>query len=153
MFRIQNENELKNYFRSEEFSEVILGANIHFPLVVKDYLTWVEPSGCRTYLVFKDDSFKAPLGVVFRRDQSVGPSAPSMCEWCHSVRSGNEIGILTVRAHSQHRIGLSLCRDLSCADKIRSEPGVHDFPQLSSPQERLRRLVLKMADFSRRYLV
>jgi hypothetical protein len=113
MFLIQNEAELRGFFRELDQPEVILSEELKFPLKVRDYLHWLEPSQCRVYLVFKDPSFKAPLGLVFRRDQTMGPSVAAMCEWCHAVRSGNEIGILTATCDSKKRIGVSLCRDLS----------------------------------------
>jgi hypothetical protein len=153
MFRIQSENELKECFREQDREELILGPEVKFPMVARDYLAWVEPSGNRTYLVFQDASFKGPLGIVFRRVQSLGPGVAAMCEWCHSVRSGDEVGLLTVKTHSNRRIAISLCRDLGCAENVRSGPGVHDFPTTASVQERVRRVLAKMADFARRELV
>jgi hypothetical protein len=153
MFLIQNEAELRGFFRELDQPEVILSEELKFPLKVRDYLHWLEPSQCRVYLVFKDPSFKAPLGLVFRRDQTMGPSVAAMCEWCHAVRSGNEIGILTATCDSKKRIGVSLCRDLSCAEKIRSTPGTNDFAASSSVQVRMQKVIGKMASFSRRELV
>lgn len=153
MFKIQNESELRQCFRDSERNEVLLNEALHFPVFVKDYLTWLEPSGVRAYLVFKGESFKAPLGMIFRRDQTMGPSVAAMCEWCHSVRSGNEIGILTVQTQKRKRLGISLCRDLSCAEKIRSTPGASDFNSTLSTQERLSRLAQKMTLFAQRELI
>jgi hypothetical protein len=153
MFRITDENELRDCFRELDRSEIVLDSAMSFPLTAKDYLTWIEPSGARTYLVFQDGSFKAPFGIVFRRDQTLGPSVAAMCEWCHSVRSGNEVGILTAKARDNTRVGISLCRDLNCSAKIRSEPGAHDFPSTASVQERVRKLQEKMAGFVRRDLI
>jgi hypothetical protein len=96
MFRIQSESELRECFREQDRDELLWGPELSFPMLAKDYLTWVEPSGNRTYLVFQDESFKGPLGVVFRRNQSLGPGVAAMCEWCHSVRSGDEVGDLAL---------------------------------------------------------
>jgi hypothetical protein len=153
MFRITSEKELRECFRDLDQPELILTTDLKFPLVRKDYLTWIEPSGCRTYLVFQAAGFKTPFGLVFRRDQTLGPSTAAMCEWCHCVRSGNEVGVLTATSHARKRVGISLCRDLSCAEKMRSAPGVHDFPSTASIQERIRKLSEKMALFARRELI
>jgi hypothetical protein len=153
MFLIRSDKELMDCFRRQDQAEVFIPADLALPQVVKDYLTWTEPSGARAYLVFQDESFKTPFGIVFRRDQTAGPSVAAMCDWCHSVRSGIEIGVLTVSTNSKKRAGVSLCRDLSCADKIRSEPSANDFPVQASTQERIRRLLAKMAVFTRRELV
>jgi hypothetical protein len=153
MFLIRSDKELMDCFRDQDQAEVFIPTDLGLPKVAKDYLTWMEPSGARAYLVFQDESFKSPFGIVFRRDQTAGPSVAAMCDWCHSVRSGNEIGVLTVSTSSKKRVGISLCRDLSCAVKIRSEPSANDFPVQASTQERIRRLLAKMAVFARRELV
>jgi hypothetical protein len=153
MFLIKTDKELMECFRKQEQAEVFIPTDLGFPKISKDYLTWMEPSGARAYLVFQDESFKAPFGIVFRRDQTSGPAVAAMCDWCHSVRSGNEVGTLTVTTSTKRRVGLSLCRDLSCADKIRSEPSANDFPVQASTQERIRRLLRKMSELARRELI
>jgi hypothetical protein len=153
MFQIDNESDLKSFFREVDQPEVILSDDLKFPVRARDYLRWLEPSGNRVYLIFKVPTFKAPLGIVFRRDQALGPAVAAMCEWCHAVRSGNEIGVLTATSSKKKRIGLSLCRDLSCADKIRSAPGANDFSSNASIPLRIERVLEKMADVSRRELL
>jgi hypothetical protein len=153
MFIIRSDKELLESFRAQDQAEVFIPNDLAFPKISKDYLTWMEPSGARAYLVFQDESFKAPFGIVFRRDQTAGPTVAAMCDWCHSVRSGNEVGVLTVATSDRRRVGLSLCRDLSCADKIRSEPSASDFPVQASVQERIRKLLGKMARLARRELL
>lgn len=153
MFRIQSEDELRSCFRDLDQEDIFLDHEMKFPLVAKDYLTWIEPSGVRAYLVIQDEGLKSPFGLVFRRDQTLGPTVAAMCDWCHAVRSGNEIGIMTATSNSRKRVGISLCRDLSCASKIREEPGVNDFLSSTSIQERVRRVIQKMASFARRELI
>lgn len=149
VFKISNEQELKECFRPLDREEVIVPQDFHYPAIVKDYLTWVEPSGYRVYLVFSDRLGAPPLGIVFRRDQSAGTAA-AMCEWCHSVRTGDGVSVLSANSSSRKRVGLHLCRDLSCKEKAESEPGVHDFPISQSPQEKIKRIIGKMAAFARR---
>jgi hypothetical protein len=153
MLFLENEQALRQSFREIDREEVILPSPFSFPMKAQDYLSWLEPSGCRAFLIFRDPSFRAPLGIVWRRDQSVGPSAPAMCEWCQSVRSGNEIGLLTVASRSHRRVGVSLCRDLSCAEKLRSHPGSDDWLQHAPAEERIVRLIAKMAAFARQNLI
>ena len=106
-------------------------------------------SGNRVYLVFTDG---ASVGIVFRRDQ--GPGAGStMCEWCHSVRSGDSVGLLTATATSKRRVGIHACRDLSCKEKLESTPGVNDFQEMLNPREKARRLVARMSEFVRREII
>ncbi len=150
MFKITSENELLESFRELERSEVHIPKDLQFPLFVKDYLAWVEPSGARAYLLFAEGTRPLPMGIVFRR----GPSSPSamMCEWCHSVRAGDEVRLLTATSNSNRRVGLHLCQDLSCKEKAHENPGVHDVPEALDGHQKVRRILGRMAEFSRRYL-
>ncbi|MBC7691238.1 MAG: FBP domain-containing protein [Methylotenera sp.] len=151
-FKISSETELLNCFRDLDRDEVLLTQELSFPIIVTDYLTWLEPSGVRAYLVFKDRSEGAPLGISFRRDQGPGVS-PAMCEWCHSVRSGESIGLLSATASSKRRVGIQLCRDLSCKAKVLAEaPGVSDLSSTVSAEAKLAGVVGRMTDFARRQL-
>src|SRR5947209_136067 len=149
MFKITDEKELIGSFRASEQEEVILPPEIRFPILVKDYLSWLEPSGNRVYLVFRDGESR--LGIVFRRDQGAGTSAV-MCEWCHSVRGGDSVGLLTAKAAANRRVGIHLCRDLSCKDKLEVAPGIHDLQESVEPRERARRILGRISVFARREL-
>jgi hypothetical protein len=151
MIRIENEKQLLESFRPLERDEVILPFGIEFPLVVRDYHAWVEPSGHRVFLVFSDAPRRPPLGIVFRRDQG-GAQAARMCEFCHSVRSGDGVTLLTASASANRRVGIQLCRDLNCKDRLEQEPGTSDFPRNAHPREQLRRIVSRMSEFARRQL-
>ncbi|MGZ3689784.1 MAG: FBP domain-containing protein [Bdellovibrionota bacterium] len=141
MFRITSEAELMNCFRPRDRDEVVVPERA-FPLSVRDYLTWLEPSGVRVYLVFRDPLGGALLGIVFRRDQG-NAVEPAMCEWCHSVRGGGSVGLLTARASSRRRIGISLCRDLSCAEKSETYDD-------GSSRLRVKKVIERMTLFARR---
>jgi hypothetical protein len=141
MFKISSENELLECFRPIDRPEVIAPQDLQYPIFVKDYLTWIEPSGCRIYLVVSDRLATPPLGITFRRDQSPGV-ASAMCEWCQSVRPGDGVGLLSATASSKRRIGIQLCRDLSCKDQLAARVGPMD------PRKVLRRMV----GFARREL-
>ena len=153
MIRIASEKELLESFRPLDREEVLeFPANLKFPFLLKDYLTWTEPSGHRIYLVFNEQDTRRPLGIVFKRGQGAGTAPPQMCEWCHSVRAGDGVGLLTATASSSRRVGLHLCRDLSCKDKVESTPGANDFFESMSSRERIQRIVGRMTEFARRQL-
>lgn len=151
MIRIANEAELLDSFREVDRPEVELPRELAFPLGLKDYLAWVEPAGCRVFLVYEDPDSRKAFGIVFRRDQG-GGGAAGMCEWCHSVRSGDGVGLLTASASANRRVGISLCRDLSCREKAESAPGVDDLPQSPNARERVRGITRRMASFARQSL-
>jgi len=150
MFRISSENELLSSFRAIDLDEVQIPADFHFPLAIKDYLSWIEPSGHRVYLVLEDTIDGGVKGIVFQRTHG-GPDAPaSMCQWCHSVRTGGGVALLTATAGPKRRIGLHLCSDLACKEHLL--PGVQDFQESLSVSERKQRLFQRMREFAKRHL-
>lgn len=130
--------------------------DLRFPFGVADYLAWVQPAGARVYLIFAEPDTGKTLGVVFRRDQpgsGGGESPAGMCEWCHAVRAGDGVKLLTATASSKRRVGISLCSDLSCKQKALAEPGVDDMPVPGlSDRDRIRKITQRMAAFARRNL-
>jgi hypothetical protein len=154
MLRIRNEQELIEAFRPLERETVELPRPLEYPLDIKDYFAWTEGAGHRVFLVLGGAGLKAPLGVVFRRGETsgAGTTVAQMCDWCHAVRAGNEVGLLTAESSARRRVGLNLCRDLSCKEKALSDPGADDFPQPVSPSGRVRRITQRMTDFARRNL-
>jgi hypothetical protein len=41
-----------------------------------------------------------------------------MCEWCHSDGSSSELGMLTTDVDNRRRVGVTLCNDLRCKEKL-----------------------------------
>jgi hypothetical protein len=153
MIRISSETEMMDTFRPVDREEVDLPAGLKFPLVIKDYMAWVEPSGFRTFLVYEDPTSRDARGIVFRRSRPVGEPSVYMCEWCHRVSGGGAVGLLTAAAGSRHRIGLHLCRDLSCKDTIAAKPpSVNDLRESLNEQEKSSRLIRRISEFARRNL-
>jgi hypothetical protein len=148
MLRITSESELLNSFRSLDRDEVQAPPNAKYPLAVRDYLSWTEPSGHRVYLVFADARTGQPRGVVFQRTQAHPETPASMCQWCHAVRSGSGVSLLTAAASKNRRIGLHLCSDLGCREHALSTPGIHDFQEALSGHEKVQRVIQRMTDFS-----
>jgi hypothetical protein len=128
MFRIESEKELLACFRPIDRDAVTLAKSTEFPLYVRDYFTWVEPSGARTYLVFPDAASGKLLGISFRRDQPRGAS-PYFCEWCHSVGSSAEI-----------------CLDLRCAEKLETRSNLTG----ENARHLARGVIGKMSEFARK---
>lgn len=152
MLRIASLEEMKQSFRPIDQGVVQFPPDMVFPLLVRDYLSWLEPSGHRAFLVFADPAKNSPRGIVFKRSHQSADSPATMCDWCHSVRGRGAVGLLTVTVSPSHRIGLNLCRDLSCKEKLEKAPGVNDLFESIPADDKKRRLIERMSDFARRNL-
>ena len=154
MIRIQSEQEMLEMFRPIDREQVRVPGDMQFPLAVTDYLAWPEPGGVRTFLVFEDQRTLEGRGVVFRKSQPPAESVANMCEWCHSVAGSQSIGILTAAANKKTRVGINLCRDLSCKQNVQADPpSVHDMRESISREEKTRRITQRMAEFTNRNLL
>ena len=152
MIRITSENQILDSFRTDDRDEVRLPSGLKFPYAMKDYMTWVEPSGHRVFLVFPDDVSGNLRGVVFQRTPGGSDVPASMCQWCHSVRGGNGVSLLTTSAGRQRRVGVHLCSSLNCRENALSPPGVNDFQEGLSGHERVQRILQRMREFALRNL-
>ena len=117
-FSIASENELIQSFRLRDQKKLLLPENLRFPLNVRSYFTWKEPSGVYTYLVFKMPNWDAPRGVAFKRTPASGELTGGLCNWCHAYGSSEEIGMLSVAMSSTVSTSYFLCQDLRCIEKI-----------------------------------
>ena len=119
MFRIETEKELLGAFRSRDRKHVELPKGTRLPLFVRDYLAWVDPYGVRVFLVFAPPGSKRLTGIVFRRDQQGDKAgAPHVCDWCLCPGAGDQIGLLTTDVDAKRRVGVNLCLDLRCREKL-----------------------------------
>jgi len=151
MFLLKTEEELLQAFRPRDRQVVEPPAAVKFPKFVQDYYAWLDPTGVRVYLVFKDPVTQRPLGIAFRRDGSGGGGegvGSLMCDWCHSFGSSDEIGLLTADRSSKKRVGVGLCRDLRCGEKLEQAADRAG----RSAREPLERLRGKMERFAREAL-
>ncbi|MGE6763241.1 hypothetical protein D7X55_19810 [Corallococcus sp. AB049A] len=118
MFRIESEKELQKAFRSRDRKYVELPRGTQLPLFIRDYLSWVDPYGVRVFLVFTAPGSKTPTGIAFRRDQQGDPTlAPKLCDWCMSPTEA-EVGLLTTDVDSKRRVGVNVCLDLRCGERL-----------------------------------
>jgi hypothetical protein len=147
MFRIENQTALTSSFRELDRETVEIPREFQFPLFVRNTLTWLENSGNRVFLVFLDPQSRKRFGIAFRRDSERGTTSHH-CEWCHSFGGPSEIGLLTATASEKRRVGIHLCLDLSCFEKIEARTG------LTGENSRLlsHQLQLKISEFARRNL-
>ncbi|MCP3140897.1 FBP domain-containing protein [Pyxidicoccus xibeiensis] len=121
MFRIETEKELLNAFRSRDRKHVELPKGTKLPLFVRDYLAWVDPYGVRIFLLFSPPGSTRPMGIAFRRDQQGDKALASrVCEWCHAHGTADQIGLLTTDVDAKRRVGVNLCLDLRCNEKLES---------------------------------
>lgn len=140
MFRFETDRALIESFRSRDRRVIEMPSGITFPLFVRDYLAWTETSGARVYLVFTAPSSRKPIGIIFRRNSSGGGLTSSMCEWCHSPGSSSEVGLLTTDADDKRRVGVHLCLDLRCKEKLEDaadRSGRHPREALEQLRERM----------------
>lgn len=148
MFRLSSEKELLEAFRPKDRAVVEVPKGLTFPLVVRDYLGWRDPSGARAFLLFTAPGEKIPTGVAFRRDHTSSGEPTHMCEWCHQLGASDTIGLLTTDVTSKKRVGVSLCLDLGCG------PRLEDAADRSgrNGREAQKALLARMAKFTREAL-
>jgi len=149
MFLFKSENEFVDSFRPVDQKQIRVPQGTKFPLVVRDYFAWTDSSNSRVYLVFSEPDVKKPIGVVFEREHPRGETTAAICEWCHSFGSTNQIGLLTLEVNPKRRVGIHLCLDLSCRDKIDKNLSLTPI----AAQERIRQVVEGMSKIVRRFLL
>lgn len=145
MFLLKSENDLVEAFRSKDQKQLELPPGQRFPLVVRDYFAWSQPGGTRVFVVFSEPGVNKPIGVVFERPNGSGTAA-AMCEWCHSFGSTSQIGLLILEVDSRRKVGINLCLDLSCREKIESNLSL----TAVAAQGKVRQVVEHMSRFIRR---
>ena len=118
MFRLETDRALIQSFRSRDRRVIEMPERITFPLFVRDYLAWTETSGARVYLVFSAPGSHTPIGLIFRRDSPGSGPGAGMCEWCHHYGATSEVGLLTTDVDNKRRVGVSLCVDLRCKERL-----------------------------------
>lgn len=119
MFRIETEKDFLNAFRSRDRKVVEPPKGTRFPLFVRDYLAWVDPYGVRVFLVFTAPGGQRPIGIAFRRDQQGDKAlALRVCDWCRTSGSADQVGLLTTDVDSKRRVGVNLCLDLRCNERL-----------------------------------
>lgn len=120
MFKVDNEAELRAAFRPKDRASLELPPGATFPMIVRGYSAWLHPAGGRVFLLFAVPG-GVPTGVVFEGGGGGGPHVPHMCDWCHAVGPGAHAGMLTAQVNAKKRVGVHVCTDLSCKQKIEEE--------------------------------
>lgn len=120
-FELHSETELLNVFRKKDKEKVVLPRAMKFPVRVRFYHAWTEPSGVYTYLIFKKSGWEAPRGVVFKRGATGSHNSPTrLCDWCHAYGRADQIGMMRVVVNPKVTLGMMICLDLSCEEKLES---------------------------------
>lgn len=120
MHKLDSGAQLIATFRTRDQPLVEVSADLSFPLILRDYAAWKHPGGGRLFLVFSPEN-GLPTGLVF---DSNGPSAaqvPQMCSWCHSLAQGNSVSMLTASHGGRKRVGVFVCGDLGCKQRIEED--------------------------------
>lgn len=142
MFRLQSEDALKASFRPKDAALVEPPPGLTYPLAVLDYLSWVHPAGGLVFIVFATKG-GTPTGIAFNSNGGAG-GVVQMCDWCHHTGVGSQVGLLTARLNANKRLGVYLCSDLSCRQKIEDEANRSG----RSPVPALKKLVEKIGEFA-----
>ncbi len=148
MFKLANDRALLRTFRPLDRKQVEITREVSLPLRVTDYLTWNH--GRRVFLVFAAASGE-PKGIVLQAD-SGGPLVPHMCEWCHAVAPGTRVGMLTARRDRRSTIGILVCSDLGCRERIEDaadRAGANVHPAMEKLLHRMDRFAARL-DFDSR---
>lgn len=117
MFTLDSKEALLEAFRPKDRSSVEVTQDLVLPLEVSDYVAWMHPSGAYAYLVFSIPG-GVPTGVVFDVNGGADPTVPQMCDWCHQGGVGNGVALLTATLNAKKRVGVNVCADLSCKQKL-----------------------------------
>ncbi|WP_373049479.1 FBP domain-containing protein [Vulgatibacter sp.] len=145
MLLIRNAHELMEAFRPLDLRLFELPDEATYPLLVRDYRAWLETGGARIYLVYEDPDTHKPRGLIFRRPNARGAGGVShMCNWCHSYGGPDEIGLLLAEESARRRVGVVVCRDLGCRERV-EEAG--DLAGRDTAEAK-RRVVERMARFA-----
>lgn len=116
---IGSETALLNAFRPRDRKRVELPKKLRFPVSFEHYMTWSESAGNYRYLVFRHSKTQALTGIAFKHSHPGGHvSSTRLCDWCHAYGPADQIDLLTVAPNSKRTVGLYLCVDLSCIQKI-----------------------------------
>jgi hypothetical protein len=118
MFKLDSEETLLATFRPRDRKWVQLSPDVTLPVLVRDYLAWTHPAGGRVYLIFSIPG-GMPTGILFDTNGGSGAPVPQMCDWCHC--GGTHVGLLTTRFNGKKRVGVHICSDLSCKQKLDDE--------------------------------
>lgn len=145
MFRIETEKELQQAFRPRDRRTLELPEGMRFPLFVRDYLSWTEPTGTRVFLLMPSPgNERKPVGIAFRRDAQ-GGGGMSMCDWCHTPGAAQGVGMLTTDVNSKRRVGVHVCLDLGCQERLETESHLSG----RHPREAMKPLMERMQRFTR----
>lgn len=142
MFKIASEKDLLSTFRVKDRKLVEISKDVKLPLFVRNYLAWPHPAGGRMFLVFCIPD-GTPTGLVFDTHGD-GPAVPHMCDWCRCAGLGSRVGLLTTRASGKRTVGVHVCSDLGCQQKLEDEAdrsGNSVLPSMAA-------LMLRMARFA-----
>lgn len=117
--QVETEQELIKAFRPRDQKNVEPPAKVKYPLSYEYYLTWGDPSGHYRYLVLRRPRDQKLIGMIFKRGQQGSwISATRLCDWCHAFGAADQIDLLTLHPDARKTVGLMLCVDLSCLDKL-----------------------------------
>jgi hypothetical protein len=150
MSQIADDIGLARCFREIDRAEVEPPEHARFPLEIDRYFAWT--SGPRAFLLFRAAAAEPLRGIVFHRNTSSVPDLVTMCEWCHAVRGHGRVKLLSARSDARRHIGLYLCSDLGCLEKLHEVPGPDDLFDGVDVDVRREQILARIAHFANRRL-
>jgi hypothetical protein len=142
MFKLDSEQDLLKAFRPRDRALVELSSEVKLPLFVKHCFTWAHPAGGRVFLLFAVPG-GAPTGIAFDTNGG-GPSVAHLCDWCRVPGLGSRVGLLTTRLNSKKVVGVHVCSDLGCRQRLEDEADRTGRSAVPATQE----LVARMGAFA-----
>ncbi len=136
MFKLPNEASLLATFRPGDRKHVQITRDVPLPLVVNHYLAWSY--GKLSFLVFAAAG-RSPRGIVFE-GSSGGAAVPQMCNWCHQLAPGNRVDLLTARRDARSTVGVIVCADLKCCERLEDMADRHGLDLDRAMQALLQRM-------------
>jgi hypothetical protein len=115
---VEIESDLVQAFRARDRKVLYVPDTMRFPLKFEHYMTWSDPVGMYQYVLFRKHGREELVGMVFDRSDAGQAGRTQMCCWCQSTGPSDQIDMLTVKVDSRTLVGVVLCIDLSCLDKL-----------------------------------
>lgn len=115
---IDIESDLVEAFRTRDRKLLYIPDSMKFPLRFEHYLTWSEPTGNYQFLLFRKYGREELVGMVLDRSNAGQPGRTQMCCWCQTTGSSDKIDMLSISVNAKTIVGVILCVDLSCFEKL-----------------------------------
>mgnify|MGYP000106024689 CR=1 FL=1 len=111
------------------------------------FLSWIHRSQHLGYVITMQKN--KLQGHILRRTPMQKNNRVCMCDWCLSVYPAQHIAQFTIKKNKHTSIGLYLCDQLDCTDRLHSTTfnNVHNMRETISKTDKMNRLIKNMDAF------